>query len=99
MPQLIEKIRNKFITCIDPLNCHSIPRQSYQHGRISSTSVNVYDSVQLRRNYEETLPQSFYRAIVTTSASKKKVSVGDVGSIWHIVDLLQGTVPIESPMY
>ena len=55
-----EKIRNKFVTCIDPLNpaSHSLCNLiNIVTGYISPASVNVDDSVQLgeqlMRNYEE----------------------------------------------
>ena len=85
-----EKIRNKLVTCIDPLNPGSHPSASLINivtGRISPASVTVDDSVQLGRQlmktYEEGWPQSFYKPLkkstVTMSVTRKQVNVGDVG--------------------
>ena len=85
-----EKIRNKLVICIDPLNPDSHPPGNLINivtGRISPASVNVDDSVKLGENlmrtYEEGWPQSFNKPLkkptVTMSGSRKKVNVGDVG--------------------
>ena len=85
-----EKIQNKLITCIDPLNSASHPQDKLINivtGRISPASVNVHNSVllgeKLMRSYEEGWLQSFHKTLtkptVTMSASRKKVTVGDVG--------------------
>lgn len=84
-----EKIRDKLVTCIDPLNADSHPPGSLVNivtGRISPASVNVDESVQLgdqlMKSYEEGWPQSFNKPLtkptVTMSGPKKRVSVGDV---------------------
>ena len=84
-----EKIRNKLVTCIDPLNPASHPQDRLINivtGRISPASVNVHDSVQLgkrmMKSYEEGWPQSFNRPltklVVTMTGSRKKVSVAGV---------------------
>ena len=86
-----EKIRNKLVTCIDPLHPASHPQDNLINivtGRISPGLVNVDNSVQLgeqlMKSYEQGWPQSFHKTLkkptVTMSVSRKQVHVGDVGT-------------------
>ena len=83
-----EKIRNKLLTCIDPLNSDSHPHGlvNIVTGCISPDSVNVDNSLaiglQQMKDYEQGWPQSFHKPltkkVVLMSVSRKHIKVNDI---------------------
>ena len=84
-----EKIRDKLITCIDPLNSdshHPGVLVNVVTGRVASPTVNIDESVKLgkhlMKSYEDGWPGSFHKPLakptVTMAEQKKRVIVGDV---------------------
>ena len=76
-----EKLRERLVTCIDPLDPHSHPTNPINivRGRISPDSVNVHNAINIRSNqmkqFEAGWPESFHKPltkkVVTMAASRK----------------------------
>ena len=81
-----EKLRERLVTCIDPLDPHSHPTNPINivTGRISPDSVNVHNAINIGSNqmkqFEAGWPESFHKPLtkkaVTMTASRKHITVG-----------------------